>query len=86
MVLASAGVCWVGSLAIVISSQIGDLPNRWNRVLTFLLAAAVTLSLSLVIRKQVIEPRAAFRLGWDARERHDACMTSVTELDEQRRA
>jgi len=58
-----------------------------SRLFGFFLATAITLTLSAAFTSHVRDPRTAYRLGWDARGRHEvrAC-APVADLDAQRRA
>lgn len=85
---AAAGACWAGCATLVADDHLGQLRAvPWERTFGLLLGAAVTLSVWAVLRRYVFDPRAAYRLGWDARGRHDGMECARAEgLNEERRA
>lgn len=57
-----------------------------SRLFGFFLAASITLSLSAAFTVHVSDPRAAYRLGWDARGRREDATGDTATLREQRHA
>lgn len=73
---------------LVVIGMCGHLESpSCQRVHNFLLGAAIALTVCAAITKHTIDPRCAYRLGWEARKRYDASHTAdVTHLESQRRA
>lgn len=79
---------WAASVILLIASVYADLnADNWKFLHALTLAVAAVSTVCLVITQHVTEPRCAYRLGWDARGRHDARDNSnVTSMESQRRA
>jgi hypothetical protein len=86
-VTGGAVLAWGGVLTRVVTTWAGVPGDADERLFGFFVAAAITLTVSVMLASQVMDPRAAYRLGWDARGRHDEPRDApVADLDEQRRA
>jgi hypothetical protein len=87
-VTGGAVLAWAGVLTMIATTWAGDPGDAdESRLFGFFLAAAITLTVSAMLASRVMDPRAAYRLGWDARGRHDEPRHApVASLDEQRRA
>lgn len=70
---AGAVLGWTASGAFTVAAYMGDLERcpGCGRVFDLIIALSVTLTVVVAVRTYAIEPRHAYRLGWDARGRHD---------------
>lgn len=83
----SAVACWTGAGVIAVATILGLNNPAWSRVFDMLIALATTLTIVSVVKRSVFDPRTAFRLGWDARGRHDGNgPAEVIGLEERQRA
>jgi hypothetical protein len=68
---AVAAACWGGSIFIVAAQFVGEADtDAWSGVRILLMMAAAVLSLTWVIDRYVVTPRSAYRIGFEAGERH----------------
>lgn len=88
IITTAAAAMWSTAAAIIIAGAFGDTGGQEaEQASTFCLVAGTTLSIYLFITRYVVAPRAAYRLGWEARARSDhSPEAEVVDMSEYRRA
>jgi len=84
----TAVLLWGAGGFFVVAGLMGaDLSRLCSRVCNFCLMGGTTLAVYVFVSRFVCAPRAAYRLGWEARGRHDrGPEAEVVDMSERRRA
>ena len=70
--IAAAGILWLTAAGCTAAAFFGEGDSwQWARLTSFCAAAAVTLTVTMVVDRFVVAPRSAYRMGWDACARHE---------------